>query len=269
MPVFGMVALDKVQQIPIGHGMLLQGEMDIGSKIVEPNFLGLHLRAGGLFVVKEHIGLDTGLIENTGGQAEDGMQIGGLEQLLADDLTGTALKQHIIRNHNGGSTGGFQNGVDMLDEIQLLVGAGCPEVLTVVNQFLVLLFALLVGDGDGGFFAEGRVGQNIVHPIAGVGQQGISQSHRHVAINITDVVQIQVHQCHFEGGSHQLIAVEGFVFQELLVLPAEGVVAGIGEKFLGRQEEAAAAAAGVYVPTEFDTIEKAFFGVKTVEKGIK
>ena len=39
--------------------------------------------------------------------------------------------------------------------------------------------------------------------------------------------------------------------------------------FLRRKEESAAATAGVYVPTDFDTIEKAFSGVKTAEKGIK
>ena len=34
-------------------------------------------------------------------------------------------------------------------------------------------------------------------------------------------------------------------------------------------KEVARAAGGVYVPTDFDTIEKAFSGVKTAEKGIK
>ena len=49
---------------------------------------------------------------------------------------------------------------------------------------------------------------------------------------------------------------EDFVFQA-----AEGEVAF--------REEVAGAAGGVYVPTDFDTIEKAFSGVKTAEKGIK
>lgn len=34
-------------------------------------------------------------------------------------------------------------------------------------------------------------------------------------------------------------------------------------------KEITASAGGVYVPTDFDTIEKAFSGVKTAEKGIK
>ena len=45
----------------------------------------------------------------------------------------------------------------MLDEIELFVGAGCPEVLTIVDQVFLLLFTLLVREGEGGFFAEGRM----------------------------------------------------------------------------------------------------------------
>lgn len=44
---------------------------------------------------------------------------------------------------------------------------------------------------------------------------------------------------------------------------------GIGQVALGRQQEATAATAGVYVPTDFDTIEKAFSGAKAAEKGLK
>ena len=58
-------------------------------------------------------------------------------------------------------------------------------------------------------------------------------------------MQIQIHQRHLEGVSNQLIAIEGIVFQELLLLTAEGIVGGIGEELLCRQKETAAAAAGI------------------------
>ena len=45
----------------------------------------------------------------------------------------------------------------MLDEIELLVAAGGPEILTVIYEVFFLLFAFLTGEGEGGFFAEGRV----------------------------------------------------------------------------------------------------------------
>ena len=76
--------------------MLLQCEMDIGSEIVDPDILGLHIRAGGLLVKEDDICLNTRLVEDTGGQAENRVQIGSLKQFLTDDLTCTALKQYII-----------------------------------------------------------------------------------------------------------------------------------------------------------------------------
>ena len=42
--IFGIVALDKILQILVGKGILLQREMDIGSKIVYPDFFGLQKR---------------------------------------------------------------------------------------------------------------------------------------------------------------------------------------------------------------------------------
>lgn len=150
----------------------------------------------------------------------------------------------------------------MLNEIELLVGAGSPEILPVVHQLLVLLFALLVGDGDGGFFAEGRVGQHIVHPVAGVCQQSVPQGDGDVAVNIADVVQVQIHQRHFEGVAYQLVAVEGLVFQKLLFLPGELVVFRVCQKFLCRQEEAAAAAAGVGYAYKNDTITRLPFSAR-------
>ena len=85
--------------------------MDIGSEVIDPDFLGLHLRAGGLFVEEDDICLNAGLIEDAGGQPEDGVQIGSLEQLLSDSLACAALEQHIIWHHNSGSAGSLQNAV--------------------------------------------------------------------------------------------------------------------------------------------------------------
>lgn len=245
MAVFGVVAVDEVGQVGIGHGVLLEGEVDVGSEVVEPDVLRLHIGAGGLLVEEDHVCLDTGLVEDAGGQAENGVQVGGLQEPAADDLACSALEEDIVRHHHSGVAVGLEDGVDVLEEVELLVGAGGPEVLAVVDQLLVLPLALLVGDGDGGFLAERRVGQHIVHPVAGVREQGVAQSHGDIAVDVADVVQVQVHQGHLEGGADQLVAVESFIFQEELLVTGESEIIGIGEELLGRQEEAAAAAAGV------------------------
>ena len=97
--VFRVVAADKVIQIGIGHGMLLQGEMDIGAEIVNPDIFRPPFRAGRALVEEEHVGLDTGLVEDAGGQAENGVQLGGFQQLLADGLPRAAFKEHVVRHH--------------------------------------------------------------------------------------------------------------------------------------------------------------------------
>lgn len=82
----------------------------------------------------------------------------------------------------------------MLNEVELLVGGRSPEVLAVIGQVLFLLLPLLVGHGDRGFLTEGRIGQHIVHPVAGIGQQRVSTGNGHIAEDVSDVMQVQVHQ---------------------------------------------------------------------------
>ena len=144
------------------------------------------------------------------------MEVAGLQQFLADGLACSALKEHIVRHHHRRFAGGFQQGVDVLEEVELLVGAGGPEVLPVVDQVLFLLFPFLVGEGQGRLFAKGRVCEHIVEPLAGIGEQGVSQGDGHLTVKVTNVVEIEIHQAHLEGGGHDLPAPEGFFFQNSL-----------------------------------------------------
>lgn len=56
--------------------------------------------------------------ENTRGQTQDCMQITGSKQLLADDLASAALKEHVVRHDHRSLARGFQDGIDVLDEIE-------------------------------------------------------------------------------------------------------------------------------------------------------
>lgn len=117
--VFGMIAGYEILQIPFGQGILLQGEVDVGTEVVNPDLFRLHFRAGRTFVEGEHICLDTGLVEDTGGQTEDGVQIGGFQKLFADDFPCAALKKHIVRQNHSSLSGGFQNGF-VLNDVAVL-----------------------------------------------------------------------------------------------------------------------------------------------------
>ena len=86
-----MIAVDEILKGLIRQWVLLQGEMDVGAEIVDPNLLRLPLRGGGPLVEEDDVGLDAGLIEDAGGQSQDGVQIGGVQQLLAHGFAGAAL----------------------------------------------------------------------------------------------------------------------------------------------------------------------------------
>ena len=131
----------------------------------------------------------------------------------------------------------------MLDEIELLVGGGRPEILTAVGQFVGYGFVVLGGGADRGFLAERGIGQDVIHTDTGIRRKGIPVVHRHVAVNITDIVQIQIHQAHFVGGGHQFRAEEGFVFEESPLFHVQRVL--LGNEFIGGEEKSAAAAAGI------------------------
>lgn len=74
--------------------MLFQSKVQIGPQVVEPDLLGLAFRAGGALIEENHICLDAGLVEDSGGQAENGVEVTGLQQFLPDGLPSPALKEH-------------------------------------------------------------------------------------------------------------------------------------------------------------------------------
>ena len=237
MAILGIVAVYKILKVSVFHRILLQGKVHICPQVIDPNFLGLHIGARGTLIEKDDIRLDAGLVEDTGRQAQDRMQVGGFEQLLTHCFTGAALKENIIGDDDSRFSVRLQQRVDMLNEVELFVGAGRPEVLTVIYQLVLFLLALVVGEGDRRFLAEGRIRQHIVNARTGIGQQRVAERDRHIAVDIADVVQIQIHQRGLVGGGDDLVAEEGLALQKLLCLTVEGVMRGIGDILMRRSRD--------------------------------
>ena len=217
VPILRMITGDEVQQIGILHRMLFQRKVNVGAEIIDPDGLRLRFGAGRTLIEENDVRFDTRLIEDARGQTQDCMQITGSKQLLADDLASAALKEHVVRHDYRSLARGFQDGIDVLDEIELLVAAGGPEILTVIYEVFFLLFDFLIGEGEGGFFTEGRIYENVVHPVAVIGEQRVSVRHGYVSVNVADVVQIEIHQAQLEGGGNQLVSVEGLDFEKFLL----------------------------------------------------
>ena len=153
--IFRIVAPDEILQIGKGHGMLFEGKVHIGPQIVDPDFLGLAFGAGRTLIKEDHVCLYARLVKDAGGKAEAGVEITGFQQLLPDGFTGAALEKHIVRHDHRRFAGRLQQCVDVLNEIELFVGAGGPEVLAVIHHIFFVLLALLIGKGGADFLPKG------------------------------------------------------------------------------------------------------------------
>jgi hypothetical protein len=243
VPVGGVVAVDEVLEVFQLHGVFLEGVVDIGSVIVYPHLFGPGVFGSGLVVEEQDVGFHAVGIEDAGGQAKDGVQIGGAHQLLAHGLSGAAFEEHVVGKHHGGLSVGFEEGADVLQEVELLVARGSPEILAVVAQVLLFLLAGFVGDGHAALLAERRIGQHVVCADAFVRYQGVVGRNKGFAVDLADVVQKHVHQAQPAGARHDLIARKGVVFQKSLLLAVQGMMRG--DVIVSREEKPARAATGV------------------------
>ena len=87
-----VVAIDEIAQIFQTQRLALERVVDIRPVVVIPNFLGRRFLASGTVVEEEHICLHPLGIEDARGQAKDGVQLGGFEELLSNNFPCPAFK---------------------------------------------------------------------------------------------------------------------------------------------------------------------------------
>src|SRR5699024_3794262 len=95
---------------------------------------------------------------------------------------------------------------DVLEEVELLVGGGDPEVLAVVGDLLPVRLAIVPEDGDGGLAPEGRVGQDQGSALGGGLCQGVPHRDELGTAVLADSVQEQVHRGQACGAVDELVA---------------------------------------------------------------
>ena len=112
--------------------------------------------------------------------------------------------------------------MNVLNKVQLLVRARCPEVLARVRELFVDKFAVLAGSSlKRRFFAKRRVGEHVVEAHTRVGKKRIISCDGRNVVEVTDVVQEKVHEAKSARGGNDLPAVECLVLQELLLVGVE------------------------------------------------
>ena len=69
---------------------------------------------GGVFLVEhEDAGRNAGAVKEVGGQADDGLEVAGADELLADDGLGIAAKEHAMRQNAGAFAGALHRADDV------------------------------------------------------------------------------------------------------------------------------------------------------------
>ena len=137
--------------------------MLVGAEVVDPEFLGPGFFVGCRFAVEEEdVGLHALGIKDSRGQAEEGVGVGLLEELAADSFAGSAFEENVVGQDDGGVAVLLQDSENVLEEVELLVAGGGPEVVAVDGERFLGLLAVGADDGDAALFAEGRVGENDV-----------------------------------------------------------------------------------------------------------
>jgi len=241
--VLGVVAGDEIVEVAALEGAFLEGEVQVGAQVVDPELLGPGLFLGGLAVEEEDVGLDSLGVEDAGGQAQEGVDVGLLEQLAADGLARAALEEHVVGQHDGRAAVLLEDGEDVLEEVELLVAGAGPEIVAVDDERFLGLLAGLVDDGDAALLAEGRIGQDDLVFAVLAGQRVFGDDGQILLEVAADAVEQQVHGAEARDAVHQLDAEERAVLELLLLRAVKGVV--LGEVIVGGEQEAAGAAGGI------------------------
>ena len=76
---------------------------------------------------KKDVRLHALRIEDAGGQAQERMHVGLLEQFAPDGFARAAFKVHVVRQHHRRAPVLLEDGEDVLEEIELLVARARPD----------------------------------------------------------------------------------------------------------------------------------------------
>jgi hypothetical protein len=83
----------------------------------------------GLLVKEKDVGLHSGRVPDAGREPEESVDLALPEEPSSDRLTGASFEEDVVRDDDGAAAAHVEEGEDMLDEVELLVLGGGPEVL--------------------------------------------------------------------------------------------------------------------------------------------
>ena len=138
MPVCRVVKLDEVSKTLVPQRTGLEGEVLVGAQVVNSQLFSPRCLTGSFAFKEHHIGLHALCVNQTSRQSKDGVHITLVQQLFADYLSCTALKQHVIRQHHCRAAILLQQGFGVLHKVELVVAGGGPKSSRSITSFSVV-----------------------------------------------------------------------------------------------------------------------------------
>jgi hypothetical protein len=118
--VLRVVTRDKVVEVAALQGVFLEREMLVRAQVVDPELLRPRFFLRGFAVEKQDVGLHALRVEDAGGQAQQRVHVGLLEQFAPDGFARATFKKHVVRQHHRRATMLLEDGEDVLGEPELL-----------------------------------------------------------------------------------------------------------------------------------------------------
>ena len=88
------------------------------------------------------------------------MDVGAFKEFAADGFAGAAFEEDVVGQYHRGAAVDLEDGMDVLEEVQLFVAGRRPEIVAVDGEAFLGLFAVGANHGHAALFAEGRIGQD-------------------------------------------------------------------------------------------------------------
>ena len=128
--------------------------MHVGAEVVDPQLLGPRFFLSRFVLEEQHVGFDALGVEDAGGQSQQRVAVALLQQVRAYGLSGSAFEQDVVGDDDRAAAIDFQQGLDVLDEVELFVLRAGPEVLPFVAGAFFLQIAVFGDDRDTALFSE-------------------------------------------------------------------------------------------------------------------
>ena len=107
--------------------VFFQREVHVRAQVVDPELFRPRLFLRRFAVEEEDVRLHALRVEDAGGQAQQGVHVGLLEQFAPDGLARAAFEQHVVRHHHRRAAVLLEDGEDVLEEVELLVAGASPR----------------------------------------------------------------------------------------------------------------------------------------------